>query len=442
MSFAATRILRRTALLATTGLSLAAIAPSAFASGLALRDTDPSTTANAYVGGVSRAADASTAYLNPAGMAWLDDNQIESTVSYVHPSSKFRNGSATREGLSALLGPRNVDGATSASAIDPAVTGSAFGVFKLGDRWRIGYGFTTPYGERADYPSNWVGRYNSLVTSITDYNLSAAVSYKVNSHLSIGFGPQMNFLSGRFSQAIDLGPTTLENQTVGAISGNGFGFGYYAGLIYRLDNRTQFGVTYRSRTTVNLSGKQKVSSSIAVTNLLRPLFISQSGHLSSEVTLPDSVTFGATHWFTPRLALMAEGQWTHWSLLPQITFHSDAVATSGISTRWKNTWMGGIGGLYKVTPALALRTGFSYDQSPSTDRNRNSRTPDTSRYMVSGGFDYRVSRGLTLNAAYGHIFTPTGLINEVVASPTGGHNLTGKYKNSADVVSVGVISHF
>ncbi|MBB3174671.1 long-chain fatty acid transport protein [Endobacter medicaginis] len=440
MSSAAIRILRRATFLATTSLTLAALAPSAMASGLALRDTDPATTANAYIGGVSRASDASTAYLNPAGMAWLDDNEMETTVTYVHPSSRFRDGYGSG-GLSGV-----VSGATSASAIDPAVTGSAFGVFKLGDRWRIGYGFTTPYGERADYPSNWVGRYNSLVTSLTDYNLSAAVSYKVNSHLSLGFGPQMNFLEGRFTEALDLGALTADplNQTIGAISGNGFGFGYYAGLIYRFDDRTQFGVTYRSRTTVNLSGKQKITSSDAIINnpLLHPVFVSQSGHVAAEVTLPDTVTFGLTHWFSPRLAVMAEAQWTHWSLLPQLTFHSDAVANSSIAVGWKNTWMGGVGALYKLTPALGLRGGFSYDQSPSTYANRISRTPDTSRYMLAGGVEYRMTRGLTLNAAYAHLFTPDGRINETDSSLIGSHTVTGIYKNKADVVSVGMITHF
>lgn len=414
--------------------------PAAEASGLALRDTDPVTTGNAYVGGVSRANDATTAYLNPAGMAWLDHSEIETTVTMIDPGDHIHNAFGTDAAGTPVIGN------TSGKAVFTGATGGAFGVFVLNDRIRVGYSFTTPYALRASYPSLWVGRYNSLVTNITDYNLSLAASYKVNDHLSIGLGPQINFLQARFTQAIDLGALTADplNETIGAINGNGFGFGYDVGLSYRFDDRTQIGINYRSRTTQNYSAKQEISSSQELLSipLIRQVFISQSGHVNSQITLPDSVTFGATHWLTPKLALMLEGSWTHWSLFDHFTFKSDAVPTTLQPLNWRNTWMGGIGAVYQLTPKLALRSGFSYDESPVTDKTRGSRTPDADRYMLAAGLSYRLTPKTMLSAAYGHIFTPGGRLDETTTSPVGPHTVTGRYSVQPNIVSIGVQSRF
>ncbi|HTQ72128.1 MAG TPA: outer membrane protein transport protein, partial [Acidocella sp.] len=170
-------------LLASVAL-LAGASGVAHASGYGLRETTADQLGTAFVGGAAKAYDASTVWYNPAGMALLDDNEFEAGVSLISPTIGF-SGSNTNP-----LTGGTVNGGTRSNNIAPAASGANFGVLALNPRWRIGFSVTAPFGQRIAYADDFYGRYQSLVTSVTDINFAIAASYKVNDHFSIGGGPE------------------------------------------------------------------------------------------------------------------------------------------------------------------------------------------------------------------------------------------------------------
>lgn len=414
---------------------LAAPAP-AYASGFALRETDAISLGNAYVGGVSRASDAATVVLNPAGMSLLESSELFGNVFYVGPSARFSGQNYLAPGVrtSGNQGGRNVNS---------AATASSYGVWKVNKRLALGYSFGTPFGLRMDYPQNWVGRYQSLVTTITDYELSLAASYRVTNKLSIGLGPRFDFLSGRFTQAANLGALNQYGTTTADLSGNGFGFGYNAGLMYKFDDKTQIGITYRSRISIPVAIKTKFAPpwSLAANPFVQGLLASESGHGKMQVTLPDSVAFGFTRRVTPRLTVMLQGEWTHWSLLQQLNAISDhGGLNTTIPVNWHNTWFGGVAVNYALRKNVLLRSGFSYDQSPVNSRNRLTRAPDSSRFTLSAGVEYSPIKMVSLDLSYAHLFTPRGSINNDAGNNAG--QLIGQYSGHGNVVGFGMRTHF
>ncbi|WP_342629349.1 outer membrane protein transport protein [Nguyenibacter vanlangensis] len=424
-------------------IALSMLAPGAHAAGLALRDGDATSTANAYVGGVSRAGDAATVSLNPAGLSLLPSSEFYGNVFYIDPTARFSGRNRGADG-------RPTPGSTGGGNIDPSGSGGSFGAWKVTDRLAIGLGVTVPYGVRMNYPTDWVGRYQSLVTHVSDYDLTLAASYRLTPKLSIGLGPRMDFLTGRFTRALNLASVNLASvnlasgpipgNSVADISGNGFAFGYVAGMLYMPDSRTRIGVAYHSRMGIALSGRTQLAAApvLAQIPFVRAAFAEAGGHVSGQITLPDSVDFGVTRAVTDRLSVSLQGEWTHWSLLSELNFTTDhpGGASTSFAVNWRDTWFGGIAGTYRLTPAVTLRGGFSYDQSASADAaTRITQAPDSDRYTLSGGVEYTPLPRLSLELSYAHLFTPAAPIDATSAPEAG--TLTGTYHDSANVVALG-----
>jgi long-chain fatty acid transport protein len=439
---------RKMKLLLTTALAVAAvmaIAPRAEASGFGLREGAADWMGNAFAGESAKAYDPSTAWTNPAGMALLNDNEFEGALSYIGPSTQF-TGFATNPQTGG-----NVSGVQGGNAVAPAATGATFGVLDLAPDWRLGFSVTAPFGERTAYPSDFVGRYQSLVSAITDLNFGLALSYKVNDNFSIGGGPNFDYLSARLTQNINvpfLSALTMQDPNA-AVSGNSLGVGYNIGALYQFDSDTRIGLDYRSRIRHDITGKQKVtvpSSYATFSPAIASLLNSQNSAATTTVTLPDSVSLGLYHQITPRWAVMGNVEWTEWSLFNalSITPTSPGVAGTVIQENWHNTWFAGIGTNYMVLDNVMLQTGFAFDQSPVTDANRTTRVPDANHYDLGFGVQWQALPSTNVQLAYLHVFVPNGSINSTASAggltPSG--TIIGSYADSDNSVTLGVVMKF
>lgn len=413
--------------LAATALgffSAAALSPQAHASGFGLREGSADWLGNAFVGGSAKAYDAGTAYSNPAGMALLDQSQFSGNVSFIAPSAKF-NGTGSYVGAG-----------RTGNVVSPAASGALFGVFVLNPDWRLGMSVTNPYGERTSYDKNWVGRYNSLVSSITGIDFSVALSYKVNNHLSVGGGPVVEYFHARLTQAIPANPYTQAPSALADVHGSDVALGYNLGVLYQFDADTRVGLDYRSRIRHNIHGSEVISGDLG--KLENPITGEISSDARTAATVPDSINASIYQQVTPALALMGTVEWTHWDLFNalHVTPAEAGFSPVTINENWRNTWFAGVGANYQATDRLMLQTGFSFDESPVTNANRTSRVPDSNHYNLGFGVKYKLFPSTTLNVAYLHVFTPGGTINNTDGLT--GSTLTGDYSASDNSVTAGI----
>lgn len=461
------------------GLAFACgVVAEAQAGGFALREENAEGVGSAFAGQSAKAYDASTVYYNPAGMARLDSSEVQATASWIAPTAQF-------SGSNSSVVSGDVSGNSDLNAIKAAAIGSAFGVWNASPDWKFGFSVAVPFGMRADYKPDWVGRYQALASDVTDIDFSLLASYRVNDHLSFGAGPRIDYLKARLSEAINFNAIGLQaasqyaagaraaqqaaqqyaaaGQTqqaaqyaaqatalgadaqttsqwgdgLGMVDGDDYGYGYTLGALYEFNRDTRIGLNYRSRSSHTLSGKAsyQTPSSLALAGPTAALFMDQNA--SAKITLPDSLNLGFFHAINERWDVMATAEWTHWSLFKTLNIVGDnGQAISSTNENWQDTWFLSLGGNYKVDDRWTLHSGIAFDQSPVKDQYRTARIPDANRYWLSGGVSCAVTPAADLHFGYAHLFADKASINETANSLAG--VLSGTYKNSANIFSATV----
>jgi long-chain fatty acid transport protein len=425
--------------MAALALCLAGPVKRAEAAGFALREGSSDWMANAFAGDTAKAYDAATVWTNPAGMVRLTDNEIDAGINAIFPSINFTGAN--------FVGPNTITpGSTNGNLIEPDATAGVYAVWSVTPDFKLGLGLDEPFGQRVDNPGNFVGRYQSLVSSISDEAFTISAAYKINEQFSIGGGPVIDFFQSRLTQAINLGViSALTGDPVADLHGTDVSAGFNLGVLYQVTTNLRFGVDYRSRIQHDIGGTQSIYVPPTLTALSPPtaaLLALQNSPAGTKITLPDSVTIGGYWQVTSQLALLTDISWTDWSLVKTINIvpSSPGVPSSTIVENWRNTAAVSVGANYRLTPGLLLQTGFGYDESPVTDQNRTSRIPDSNRYILGIGAQYDVLPNLTLQIAYAHIFFEGAPVTSQASATSG--LLVGKYSNAADTGSLGVTYRF
>ena len=414
---------------AIAALTIASGSGAAFASGFGLREGATDWIANGFAGETAKAYDASTAYTNPAGMVRLDQTELDGSLSGIFPTVNFaatnmRNGAP-------------VAGTTAGNDIQSAADPAQFGVYNFSPDLKFGFSITGPFGQRTSYVNDFVGRYQALVSSVTDVAVSASAAYRIDDHFSIGAGPVLDWFYARLTQALNLGPF---GDGAVDVHGQEISAGFNIGGLYQFDPSTRIGIDYRSRIKQDVTVTQAISPP-ATNPAIAAAIAAQSTTGKVNITLPDSLTVGFYHEIDQQWAVMFDVQWTHWSLLQSVTITTqNGAPPTVIPENWRDTAFVSIGSSYQATDKLLLQAGLYYDESPVTDANRTSRLPDNNRYGIGVGLTYAAFGKVDLQVAYLHVFFPTGTINET-ASPTSG-TLIGKYSLSTNAASIGIRVRF
>jgi long-chain fatty acid transport protein len=413
----------------------AALPIRAEAAGFALREGSADWMATVFAGDTAKAYDASTVWSNPAGMARLATNEFDASANGIFPTTGFSGANYVGPGIT-------TPGTTGGNLIQSAVTAGVYAVWNATPDFKIGFGADSPFGQRITNPASFVGRYQSLVSSISDIAFTVSAAYRINDQLSIGGGPVIDYFAARLTQAINVGPlSTLTGDPAADLSGSNVGAGYNLGLLYQPTEALRFGIDYRSRIAHNIEGTQSVFVPAALGVLSPGTAASLYGlntAATTKITLPDSVTLGAYWQVTPRLALMSDASWTDWSLLQAIdvTPSTPGVPGTVLQENWRNTFAVSVGANFQLTPQLLVQGGVGFDQSPVTNQNRTSRIPDNNRYQLGLGAQYDILPNLTVQVAYAHLFFASAPVNTQASTSAG--VLIGTYGNAADTASIGV----
>jgi len=419
--------------------------------GFALMEQSVKGLGNAFAGGAAAAEDATVVNYNPAGMIMLEGQQISTGVHVIKTSFEFSNDGSTH----ALQGPpantgEGLTGANGGNGGTWNFVPNFYYVNRLNEDWAVGLGINVPFGLTTDWDEGWVGRYYALKSSIMTLNFNPSVAYKVNEHLSIGAGVSAMYMKGEFSQAVDfgtifnlLGGDPQRNDGKVTLKADDWGFGYNLGLLYRFNDQTRIGLSYRSKVDQDLTGDAdfdygtKVSSMIAASPV--PTWF-QDGGSGASVTLPDSASLSVYHQATDKLALMADVSWTGWSSLPELRITFDSGQADSVTTlNWDDAWRFGIGASYKYDDKLTLRCGTMYDQTPIPSAEyRTPRLPDQDRLWTNVGASYAMSERMSFDFGYSHLFMiGDGDINQdgtTEENATRG-GLKGKFDNTGNILS-------
>ncbi len=344
----------RHTLLAAAWLAVALRSPALLAQGggVAVYEVGTPNLGEAYAGQAAVADDASTTFLNPAGMTRLSGTHLLAGSQLDLLSARFLPGPAV-----------GMSGGGGGNAGGTFLLPSAYFTRSLNGKFAVGLSVNNPFGLGLHYDDNWAGRYEVQQIRLAVTEAMPSVAYRANRWLSLGAGLSLEraSLSEKIAIPGPLGDGQLAMQL------HGWGTGFDAGVLLEPGDRTRIGVTYRSDVGFTLKG-----------NLA----------LRVPLSLPRGANVSLYRDLNPKFALLADTGWSNWRNFGR--------------PNWRDTWRAGLGMRWRPATHTMFHAGVSYDSSPVSYWDRTPDLPVDRQWRLALGVTRDIDRfvSIALSATY------------------------------------------
>lgn len=370
----------------------------------------------------AEAKDASAMFWNPAALTQLPDSNVSGALHFIEPTGKLADISSR---TSTAFGGAPIAGGDGGSPGIFTPAASFYYTKTLTPDTTIGFGMTAPFGNALTYEDGWAGRYFALESELLTVDLGLSVGYKATPSLSLGFGVDLQYAKATLGNAIDLSATCLgvasalmDAGLAGQCTAAGFGTpgnaaadgrvavkqdswapGWNAGLLWHPSKDLRVGLAYRSKVDHELDGTASFVKPANLPATINGLAALTNGGTKTDLPLPASAALSVFYQANEVWSVMGSATWTKWSVVKELrTRFDNGAADSVIPLQWENTWRVGAGVAYKATPALTLRTGVAYDQSPTTSPSLQTLLiPDADRWVLGLGGSYALSKASSID---------------------------------------------
>ena len=420
-------------ILSCLALTTALVLPSqSDAAGFYLQEQSTSGLGSSFAGEAAMARDASIVYFNPAAMTALDGRQFNSGVQLIVPTGSVTNDGSALAGVGgfALNGNSN-------SPYNPTPVPNFHFATPLKGNTDLWFGFSVsfPFGLENEYDSNWFGRYDSIKNDLKTTNIQPSLAYKVNDKLSFGGGIDIQKADVRLTQAVDLGPGN-EN-SFSSFDGTDYTIGYNLGVFYQPTDRLSLAAHYRSQVRHDLKLTATTINEANVTVLA-------DNGTQAELDLPEIATLAAAYDLNEKWKVMGHVMWFGWSSFDSLTaISSTGTILQDLQQNYTNTFAFGVGAEYDHSDKWTFRGGVQYDQTPTQDGFRSTRTPDGDRTWLSVGATYSFNPSLSLDMAATYIDVAEEQVNVSRTQPTTRvANINATYDQDIQIISLGLNKKF
>ncbi|MBX7181084.1 MAG: outer membrane protein transport protein [Bacteroidia bacterium] len=302
--------------------------------------------------------------------------------------------------------------------------------FKKHPKLSIGISINNPFGSSLKYADDWRGQYAIREISLKTFSFQPTVAYKITDQLGVGAG--LCIYSGNIYLRRAIPTTdTLGNPGQALLTGISTSVGFNLGVLYKLNEKFQLGLNYRSNALLNLNnGKAEFDVPTALADSF------PSTGFKSSINLPFCLSLGAAFKPNKQLTLALDVNYTGWSSYDTLKFdyetNSEPLQDTKLTKAYKNAFCFRLGAEYRVVERLTLRAGGYFDMSPVQSDYLTPETPDANRWGVTGGLSYQAAKTLGLDVAV--VYTASG--KRYGGSPETG--FYGTYKSSALIPSFGL----
>lgn len=213
------------------------------------------------------------------------------------------------------------------------------------------------------------------------------------------------------------------------------------GAAYAPRPDTLLSLTYRSKVSHKFEGSATFSKPAGLPASIATASTFSDSAAKVDLDLPESVYLGLHTAITDHLDVNGAITYTRWSRLNELRARlSNGSPDIVTPLNWKNSIRYSLGASYSLSDAWRLRTGVSYDESPTNDATRTPLIPDSTNTTVAVGASYKPTTDSSVDLGYAHVFIRDAPIR--LSSPTGG-NLVGTFaKPYIDLISLQYNRHF
>jgi long-chain fatty acid transport protein len=416
---------RRWRAAALTGISLFVAASGAHGAGFALREYSLSAEGSAFAGASALSDEPGGLSYNAATGSGVGDWDMSVTAGFIDPDTTGTFSTALTSFGTPTGGDREV------REIQDAVEPGMQLRYRLSEQWTAGLSVTAPFGLGTKYREDWAGRYYAIESKLITVNAAPSLAWQVTPQFTIAAGAQLQYATGKLSNAIDFGTIGAANGVPGAVPGtqdgkveytpDGWAVGYTVGALWQPQPDLRIGASYRSELHHDLKGDVDFTLDSAGVGAALSAFTGAfvDGQGRSSITLPAVAALGIAYDLTPELSLLAEYDYTWWSSFDElrVKFANPLQPDSFQTYDYKNTYFASVGLRYRPSPDWVLRTGVGFDQSPTRDATRDPRIPDNDRKWVALSVGYKLTDHIEIEAGYSRLMFPDGPINLFASTP-------------------------
>jgi long-chain fatty acid transport protein len=459
------RFMKRTRVAAAlSGIAVMLAGGQASGAGFALQENSGSAMGNAFAGGAAAAEDASTLWSNPAGMSRLASPEVSLAVHFITPSFKFQDNGSVPAAFQPL-------GGTGGDAGSLNVVPNLYVAVPIDRQWSVGVGINAPFGLVTEYDDNWIGRFQAVKSDIKTINVNPAASWRVTDTFAVGAGVSWQRLDAELTSRVNysaalaqaagqaaaggLIPASLVPQIIGLtpgleskvkVEGDDSAWGWNVGFLWDVTPQTRIGGQYRSSIKYNVSANVTFDSPVpAVPAPLAPVVgllaagvngALANGGVKADIELPDIANLSIFHRLNDRWDLMADVQYTRWSVFKELRFVRTTGALLAVTPEnFSNAWRVSAGATYHWTDAWSFRGGLAWDQAPVNDVDLTPRLPDGDRVWIAVGAQYRFNRNLALDGGFVYIPVKSPDIQQNAGSTAANGLVKGHYDASVTIFS-------
>jgi long-chain fatty acid transport protein len=350
---------------------------------------DQSAVAGATGGaGTARRDDPSAAFYNPAALA---------------DRGGFRGGLGLLLAMPSLSVEHLEEGREISSTESGISTPPHLHLSYAENEWAIGAYVGVSHGTSVAWPEGWWGRFEAMSTSLLVFRAAPFFALRLGGE----GGLLRDFPDVRLSLGAHVDVARAETQRrldFIDVEGNvhvllgGAGVGGDASLFWQATPELAFGVTYKSRTWMQLSGDADFTVPDAF------LGRAPDQRASSELVIPDRLTFGAA-WQQREFGVFADVGYTTWSVRDRqrVDFEREVTSDSDVPQGWRDTWVFRLGGQVSPLDWMHLRAGVYYDMEAAPAETLGPASPDMARVGVTLGAGVDITRELGFDASYAYV---------------------------------------
>jgi long-chain fatty acid transport protein len=239
--------------------------------------------------------------------------------------------------------------------------------------------------------------------------------------LSVAVGPTFNYSS------IDLRRGIAAIGDEFKFTGDDYGIGFNAGLLWKPFEKHAFGLSYRSETTMEFDGQSRV---------LPASYGIPQQDASARVPFPQVIVAGYSFRPTPHWNLEVDFDWTDWERVNTPVL-KQASGNMALPLRWDSSWAIQAGVTRYFDNGLHASAGYVYLENSVPEKSYTPMVPDQDAHVFSVGLGGKYKR-VTWDATYQFTWGP----GRDVAGSVYGPAVTGDYSSSVHRFSISIGWHF
>ncbi len=342
----------------------------------------------------AQADDPSMLFHNAGGLAFVDKRAFSAGVTWIHGTEAELDGANPFPGEGYHAEQKKL------SEFPPHL----YYVQPINNIWKFGLGINSPFGLVTEWenPNQFAGRFISTKAALEAIDINPTIGWQITPNFGLGIGAIGRISSVELNRSIpQVNPFTQSVVDVARLKLEGDyseGYGFNVGLLHKVNPRFSWGLSYRSKITVDYEGDARItqvsSGNAQFDAILRArLPFDRDLPVETSIEFPDEASLGLAFGITPDLLVETDFNYTGWSSFDElpITFTGgtgNSLPSQVIPQNWDDAYNYRAGLRWNSSSTSQWRIGYVFDETPQPEEAVSPLLPDADRNGITLGYGH------------------------------------------------------